>query len=132
MRTVFEANANDNGGDLFFFKGREFPTLLSIYARAQMTRVVRDYNIDGNGENFVCFSMLTDSRAKEKPVLSFEKSKDRKGRTQYKLHSRVSGELKVYEDSFINLSKKLESETVALQRFADKKVVRVKFGAARP
>ena len=130
MRTVFEAKSAE--GEIFFFKGRELPALLCAYTRAIPSGVVRDYNIDGNGEDFVCFSLLRDARAKDSPVLSLEKSQNRVGRVSYKLYSRASGALKVYEDSFIKLTAKLEKELKSLKRQADKKIVRPKFGSPRP
>ena len=131
MREIFEAKSNDSG-DLFFFKGQEFGALVSAYSRAMPSGVVRDYNIDGNGKDFVCFSMLTDARAKESPVLSFEKSKAGNGDNRYKLYSRVSGQLKTHNGSFIQLTKRLETELQRLQMRRTGNLVRVNFGAARP
>lgn len=130
MREIFEAKSKDTG-DLFFFKGQEFGALMSAYSRAIPTCVVRDYHIDGNGEDFVCFSMLTDARAKENPVLSFEKTRAANGDNAYKLYSRVSGNLKTYNGSFISLTKRLEAELSRLQMRRSGNVVRANFGSPR-
>ena len=132
MRTVFEANASDNSDDLFYFKGREFPTLMAIYGQAVRRSLLRDYNIDGNAFDSVCFSMLTGSNAKGVPVLSFEKTKDKSGDIHYRLYSRVSGSLKEYEGSFVKLGAQMMREIDKLKNTGNNKVVRANFGNARP